>query len=137
MSSLDNTVRNNVLDALNGVASFAAPTTPIKVRLMTANGSASANGTELGTGAGGGTGAGYTAGGQAVTFNAAGTDGQTEPTATVRWDNMPACTVVGAELWDSAGTPKRFQFGALAASKTLQSGDSFELPVAGFTETLS
>jgi hypothetical protein len=135
--SLDNVVRNNVLDALNGVAAFSAPTTPIKVRLMTTNGSATVNGTQLATGAGSGSGAGYTAGGQAVTFNAAGTDGQTEPTATVRWDNMPVCTIVGAELWDSAGTPKRIQFGALTAPKTLASGDAFELPVADFSETLT
>lgn len=135
--SLDNAVRNNVLDALNGVAAFTAPTAPIKCRLMTANGSATVNGTELGTGAGSGSGAGYTAGGQTVTFNAAGTDGQTEPTATVRWDNMPACTLTGAELWDSTGTPRRIHLGAFAAPKDIDSGDSFELPVAGFTQTLA
>lgn len=134
--SYTNTVRNNVIDALNGVAAFTAPTTPIKVRLMTANGDAATAGTELATGAGGGTGSGYTAGGQAVTF-AAASAGAASPTATVRWDNMPACTVVGAELWDSSGTPKRLQFGAFAASKTLQSGDSLELKTTDFTETLS
>lgn len=135
--ALDNAVRNNVLDALNGVAAFTAPTTPLKVRLMTANGTATAAGTELGTGAGSGTGAGYTAGGATIAFNAAGTDGQTEPTATVRWDNLPACTIVGVELWDSAGTPKRLQFGALVASKAVSSGDSFELPAVDFSETLA
>lgn len=134
--ALDNAVRNNVLDALNGVASFTAPTAPIKVRLMTANGTATSNGTELSTGSGGATGAGYTAGGQAVTFAAAAA-GAAAPTATVRWDNMPACTIVGAELWDSAGTPKRIHFGSLSASKTLASGDSFELPLANFSETLA
>lgn len=134
--ALTDTVRNNVLDALNGVASFAAPTGPMKVRLLTANGSSSAAGTELSTGSGGATGAGYTAGGQAVTFASAAA-GAASPTATVRWDNMPACTITGGEIWDSAGTPKRFQFGALTAPKTLASGDSFELPVASFTETLS
>jgi hypothetical protein len=129
-------VRNNIIDAVNGVAAFAAPSGAIKCRLMTANGSSATAGTELGTGAGGGTGAGYTAGGQAVTF-ASASAGSASPTATVRWDNMPATTITGIELWDSAGTPKRFQFAALTASKTLASGDSFELPVANFTETLS
>lgn len=133
--ALTNTVRNNVLDAINGVASFAAPTTPMKVRLMTANGSATAAGTELSTSAGAGAGAGYTAGGASVTFGAAAT-GAAAPTALLRWDNMPATTIVGVEIWDSAGTPKRWQYAPLATSKTLTSGDAFELPVASFSETL-
>lgn len=133
--SYTNAVRNNVIDALNGVTAFTAPTTPIKVRLMTANGDAATAGTELSTGAGSGSGAGYTGGGQAVTFGSAAA-GAASPTATVRWDNMPACTVVGAELWDSSGTPKRLQFGSLATPKTLASGDSLELKTTDFIETL-
>lgn len=134
--ALTNTVRNNVLDAINGVASFAAPTTPMKVRLMTANGDATTAGTEQSTASGSGSGSGYTAGGLSVTFASAAA-GAASPTAVVRWDNMPATTIVGVEIWDSAGTPKRFQYAALTASKTLASGDSFELPVASFTETLT
>lgn len=132
--SLDNAVRNNVLDALNGVAAFVAPTLPIVVRLMTANGTATTNGTELNTGAGSGIGAGYLAGGKAVTF-ASAANGAAAPTAVVRWDNMPASTIMGAELWDTSG--RRYQFAPLVASKTLSSGDSFELPVANFSETLT
>lgn len=134
--ALDNAVRNNVLDALNGVSAFVASTTPAKVRLMTSNGSVSANGTELGTGAGSGSGAGYTAGGQSVTW-AAASAGAAVPTATVRWDNMPTCTIVGVEVWDSAGTPRRIHWGAMTAPKTLASGDSFELPPSSFSETLA
>src|SRR5688572_4342899 len=105
--ALTNTVRNNVLDALNGTAAFVATVGPVKVRLMTANGTATAAGTELSTSAGGGSGAGYTAGGQTVTFPAAA-NGLVSPDATLRWDNMPDVTIVGAELWDSS--PKRIQF---------------------------
>lgn len=134
--SLTNVVRNNVIDAVNGVDTFDAPTTPMMIRLMTANGDATTAGTELGTGAGGGTGAGYTAGGKVVTpASAAG--GSTSPTATLLWDNMPACTIVGAEIWDSAGTPKRWQFAALTAPRVLASGDSFEIPTANYTNTLN
>lgn len=134
--SLTDAVRNNILDALNAVAAFTAMTGPIKVRLMTANGSSSTAGTELGTGAGTGTGAGYTAGGITAVWTA-GAAGASAPTATVRWDNLPVCTIVGAELWDSSGTPKRIQFTALTAPKTMASGDSFELPAAAFGETLT
>jgi hypothetical protein len=132
---LSNVVRTNVLDAINGVASFSAPTAPMKVRLMTANGDATNAGTEQTTASGSGSGSGYTAGGQSVTF-ASAVNGTAAPTATLRWDNMPATTIVGIEVWDSAGTPKRWQYGALSSAKALSSGDSFELPVASFTETL-
>jgi hypothetical protein len=134
--ALDQARATNILDAINGVASFVAPTTPIKCRLMTANGTSTSNGTELGTGAGSGSGSGYTAGGQSITF-AAASAGSAALSATPRWDNMPACTVVGVEVWDSAGTPKRWQYAALTSPKTLSSGDAFELPNTTFTDALS
>lgn len=127
---LDNAVRNNVLDALNGTTTFNAPTTPIKVRLMTANGTATSNGTELAASGG------YAAGGATVTF-AAASAGATNATGTVRWDNMPAATIVGVELWDSSGSPRRIQLGALTANKTVGAGDSFELPAASLSEALA
>lgn len=132
--SLDNAVRNNVLDALNGVASFTAVVTPVKVRLMTANGNATTNGTQLATGAGSGSGAGYTSGGATVVMTGA-VAGASGPTADLRWDNMPACTVVGVEVWDA--TPRRIQLGALTTPRTVASGESFELPAADVIETLS
>lgn len=38
--------------------------------------------------------------------------------------NMPACTIGGIELWDSAGTPIRRWFGPLVANKVVNSGDT-------------
>lgn len=134
--SLTDAVRNNVIDALNGVAAFVPVTAPLKIRLMTANGTGAANGAELATGAGGGTGAGYTAGGKAITF-APAAGGAANPTADIRWDNMPAATIVGAELWDSSAVPRRIQFAPLTTPRTVAAGDSFELPLADVDETLS
>lgn len=138
--SYTNAVRNNVTDAVNGTAAFTAPTPPMKLRLMTVNGSAAAAGTELATSAGPGTGTGYTAGGKTVTFTVAGsggTAGAAEAIADLLWDNMPACTIVGVEVWDSAGTPKRMRHAPLAASVTLAAGDSFRLPAATIDQTLA
>lgn len=105
--------------------------TPIKARLMTANGSDSANGTELGTSGG------YTAGGATITFGSAASGGTISNTAAVTWTNMPATTIVGLELWDSTGTPVRLWWGTLASSKTVASGDTFEFAIGAVTCTIA
>jgi len=43
---------------------------------------------------------------------------------------MPATTVVGVEIWDSAGTPVRLWYGALGTSRTVAAGDELKI-VAG------
>jgi hypothetical protein len=50
---------------------------------------------------------------------------------------MPSCTVVGIELWDSAGTPSRLAYGSLTASKALTSGDTLEFAIGSITLSLS
>jgi hypothetical protein len=50
---------------------------------------------------------------------------------------MPAATIVGVEEWDSAGTPVRRWFGALAANKTTNLGDTFSIAASSYTKTLS
>lgn len=104
--------------------STTALTGPLNIRLMTANGSDSAVGTEVAN-AGGST---YVA--QTVTIAAAAGTGTTANSADVVFNNMPACTVVGVELWDSAGTPFRWWWGAATASKTVALGDTLRI-VAG------
>lgn len=133
--SLPDDVRNNVIDALNGVAVLTAPTPPIRVRLLTVDGTRTAAGTELSSSSGTGVGAGYTAGGAPVTFDPA-TAGQAVASATIRWDNMPPCTVVGAELWDSGSPPRRLQYASLTPTD-IADGDAFELAASGFVETLT
>ena len=111
--NLPDQIENQLLDALFGTAAFSV-TTPVKVALMTANGNDSTPGTEV-------SGGGYSR--QDVTFSAAAS-GSTSNAAAVEFTNMPACTVVGIEIYDSAGTPKRLAFGALTSAKTLSSGDT-------------
>lgn len=124
--NLPDTVENAVLDALVGTATFTAVTTPMKVRLMTANGSDSAAGTEV-------TGGTYIP--QTVTF-AAASAGSCATSGALNFTLMPACTVVGVEIWDSTGTPRRMWYGALTASKTVGAGDTFQIPSGQLTLSL-
>jgi hypothetical protein len=127
VSSLDQTFSNRLLDSSVGTA-FTAPTTPITCRLMTANGTNTANGTELATSGG------YTSGTGApqVTF-AAASGGSKASNVAVTVTNMPATTIVGIELWDSSGSPVRLWWGALTASKTTNSGDTFTIASGSLT----
>lgn len=128
MASLTDTAEDRTLDWINGVGTPTRPTTPLKVRLMTANGSDSAAGTELATGGG------YTAGGANIVFTAA-SGGASENNAAISWTNMPAATITGIEIWDSAGTPVRLWWGALSGgSKTVAAGDTFTF-AAGAIDT--
>lgn len=128
--NLPDTVENALLDLLLRGTAYTV-TTPIKARLMTANGTDSANGTELGTSGG------YTALGQTITFGSPAASGSISNTAACTWTNMPATTIVGLELWDDGGTPKRLWWGSLAASKTVGSGDTFEFAIGAVTCTLA
>lgn len=110
---------NNLLDASLGTATITATVTPLKQRLMTANGTAAAAGTEV-------TGGSYAS--ITITFAAASLVSATftaNSNVALNYTVMPAVTVVGVEEWDSAGTPLRKWFGPLAASKTTNAGDTF------------
>ena len=61
---------------------------------------------------------------------AAAVSGATSNSADLVWTGMPAATVVGVEIWDSAGTPVRLWYGALGANRTVASGDELKI-VAG------
>jgi hypothetical protein len=127
MAALNQAHANNVIDASLGTAAFTATTAPLKCRLMTANGTATAAGTEV-------TGGSYAS--ITVTFAAAAT-GSAASNVTLNFTLMPACTVVGVELWDSAGTPVRKWFGALSANKTVNAGDTFQIASGSLTAALS
>lgn len=131
MGALNQSHANNIIDASLATSAFTASTAPIRCRLMTANGSATAAGTELTTGGG------YTAGSGApsLTF-AAASAGSAASNSAVTVTNMPATTIVGVELWDSAGSPVRKWWGALTASKTVASGDTFSIASGSLTVAL-
>ena len=124
--NLTNTAENKMLDALVGTASYSA-NTPIKLALVTANGNDATAGTEVSGGS-------YAR--QTLTFNAA-SSGSIASAATVSFTNMPTCTVVGIELWDSAGTPVRLAYGSLTSNKSLTSGDTLEFAAGSITLSLS
>lgn len=117
MGALTATLDSKILDHVNLTTSYT-PTSPLKLRLMTANGSASAAGTEV-------TGGSYSP--QTIAF-AAASGGSAAHNADITFSGMPACTVVGLEIWDSAGTPVRLWWSALSASKTVSAGDSISFP---------
>ena len=113
---MTNTAENRCLDFINGL-SPTAPTAPLKVALVTAAGSDTVAGTEV-------TGGSYAR--QSLTVGAAAS-GATSNSADVVFTGMPAATVVGVEIWDSAGTPVRLWYGNLAASRTVAAGDELRI----------
>ncbi|MFJ4785134.1 hypothetical protein [Streptomyces sp. NPDC088794] len=114
---MSNTAENLMLDWIDGVGTPTRPTTPLKVALVTANGDDATAGTEV-------TGGSYAR--QSLTV-AAASGGATSNSADLVFSGMPACTVVGVEVWDSAGTPVRLWYGALTASRTVNAADDFKL----------
>ena len=124
--NLTNTIENELLDALVGASSFTV-TTPIKLALVTANGTDSSAGTEV-------TGGSYAR--QTIAFTSA-SGGSISNSAVINFTGMPAATVVGIELYDSAGTPKRLAYGALTSSKTVDAGDTIQFAISSISLSLS
>lgn len=107
-------------------------TFPIKIRLMTANGNSTTAGTELTSGGS------YVAGtGLSIGANWAAVSGGSQATnAIVSQTNMPAATIVGIELWDSNGTPKRTEWGSIT-SKTTVAGDTLSFASGAVTSAIA
>ena len=124
--NLPDTIENELLDALVGTSSYSV-NTPIKLALVTANGSDSAAGTEV-------TGGSYAR--QTIAFDAA-SGGSIDNNAVINFTGMPSCTVVGIEIYDSTGTPKRLAYGALTASRTVTSGDTVQFAIGAVSLSLS
>lgn len=118
---------NRLLDASFGTAAFVAPTTPMKLALLTANGSATAAGTEV-------TGGGYAR--QNLTM-AAASSGQASNSGTVAFTNMPAATVTGVDIYDSAGSPRRVWQGPLGTPRTTGAGDTLSFAPASITASIA
>jgi hypothetical protein len=97
------------------------------VALLTALGDDAAPGTEV-------TGGSYAR--QTVTV-AASAGGSTANSADLVWTGMPACTLVGWEIWDSAGTPVRLWRGALDETVAVLAGSEYKIAAGGLVRTMS
>lgn len=124
--NLPNIIENQLLDALVGATSFSV-TTPIKLALVTANGNDASAGTEV-------TGGSYAR--QTIAFSAAA-GGSIANSGVISFTGMPACTVVGIELYDSAGSPKRLAYGALTSSRSITAGDTVQFAIGTITLSLA
>lgn len=124
--NLSNTAENRTLDWLMGTTT-TAPSGALKVALVTAAGDDATAGTEV-------TGGSYVR--KTVTVGAA-SGGAVSNSADLDWTGMPACTIVGWEIWDSAGTPIRWWYGPLDSSKTLAAGDEFKLIASSLALSIS
>jgi len=124
--NLPDTIENQLLDALVGTSAYTV-TTPIKLALMTANGNDSTPGTEV-------TGGSYAR--QTIAFDAA-SSGSISNNAAINFTGMPTCTVVGIEIYDNAGTPKRLAYGPLTNSRSVTSGDTVQFAISAVSLSLS
>jgi len=123
--SFTNAAEDRVQDWVVG-NSTTAPTGPMKLAILTANGTESAAGTEV-------TGGSYAR--QTITLSASSGGAQSN-SADITFTGMPACTVTGWALYDSAGTPFRWRYGALVAPKDVNSGDDFVIAAGDLDLTL-
>lgn len=128
--NLPNATENSLLNLLLRGTAFTV-TTPVRARLMTANGTDTTSGTELGTSQG------YTSGGQDITFGTVASGGSISNTVACAWTNMPASTIVGLEIWSTDATPKRLWWGPLSASKPVSLGDPFEFSIGDVSCSLA
>lgn len=110
MTTLSTGHANNLMDASLGTAAFVATVGPLKCRLMTVNGSSTTNGTQVT----GGTYAPLT-----VAFSLASSGSAPQNGALAFTGIVAGTIVVGVELWDSAGTPIRKQFGPVNTPYTV------------------
>lgn len=127
MANLVTVEANSLLAASSAQTTYPAPTGALKIALNTAVGTATAAGTEV-------TGGSYAR--QTVTY-AAASAGSIASNLACTYTLMPSCTVTSIDEFDSAGTPIRRWFGLLAASKVVNSGDTFSLAIGAVTKTLA
>jgi hypothetical protein len=107
MAAIVTVAANKMLDATLGTTALTAFSGAAKIKLTTTAPTASAAGTEL-TG-----GSGYTTGGSTIVFAAASANAAANSGSAITWTNGSggAWSIVGLEIWDSAGTPLRWWFG--------------------------
>lgn len=126
MAVLVQTEENRLLDASFGTAAYTAPTTPMKLALVTVLGTITAAGTEV---------AGGSYARQTLAMSAASA-GSASNSAIITFTNMPAVTVVGVDVYDSNASPRRCWFGPLASARTTAAGDQLQFAVASIVASI-
>jgi hypothetical protein len=112
-------------------ASYTAATGAINLALVTANGDATTAGTEV-------TGGSYARQPTTGSWGSASAGAITNSISAINFTGMPGTiTIVGIELWDSAGTPVRRWFGALTANKTVNPGDTVTFATSSISISLT
>lgn len=131
---MDQTRANEVLTWMHGGAAPTALTAPMHVRICTTTGTSTAPGTEVGTGGG------YTSGSGAPTVTYAAAASASQATnAAVNITNYPRVeSVFSIEIYDSTGTPKRVEFGAISGgAKSMAIGDTLSFASGAITSALA
>jgi hypothetical protein len=134
--TLDQGRANTILTYMHGGAAPAA-LTGSRLRLYTAVGTATTEGTQVLTG-GGYTGGNTTTSGIALTWAAAAAGSQAT-NAVAQVTNYPrAESVAAVEVWDGAAAPARVEWGALSGgAKTMAAGDTLSFAAGAITSALA
>ena len=119
MTKMTNYLESKVAQHVLKNTAYTAPST-LYIALHTADPTEAGNVSEVTTG----TYATYVR--KAVTLGAE-SGGSCVSSADLTWDSMPAITISHISVWDAATTGNCLLYGALTASKTMASGDSFRL----------
>lgn len=133
MTNIVQAQANLLLNETLGVSSPTLFTGTAFLRLTTTAPTSTAAGTELAGGSG------YTTGGTAITFSSASAGSSTGPSSQISWTNASGSTwsIVGGEIWDSAGTPLRWWWGLWNGQPiTIANGNIFTVAINGITATL-
>lgn len=130
MAMFDQTDATNLLAAIltNTAYTTVAAT---HLRLGTNTPTATAAMTELSGGTG------YTTGGTTITWNAVA-NAVTSNSNTISYTNTGSTwSIVGLEIWDTAGTPLRHLWGTWTGQPiTVANGNTFQVAAAGITVSL-
>lgn len=129
MAALVEVEATALLNASFGKVTYTAAVTPMMLRLMTANGTGTSAGTQVSGGS-------YAPANLTTALGSNAAAGSISNTAVINYTAMPAVTVTGVEVWNSAGTPVRKWFGALTTSQTTNSGDTVSFAAGTITVTL-
>lgn len=133
--ALDQTRANDILTWMHGGAAPTVLSGGTKLAIYTAVGTATAAGTEVATGGG------YTAGtgGRIALSWAAASGGSQATSAVAQVTNYPrAESVAAVEVYESGGTFRRIEFGALqGGAKAMAAGDTLSFAAGAITSALA